>query len=44
MMGLAEKLVPHFMGQSSTQLTEMYIHAVDKELSKRANSKDFAIA
>ena len=43
-MGLAEKLVPFFMGHSSTQVTEMYLHAADKELSKSVNSIDFAIA
>ena len=47
-MGLAEKLVPIFMGHSSTQVTEKYLHAADKQLAAQVNSiewsADLAIA
>ena len=42
--GVNIKDVADHMGHSSTRVTERYLHAADKELAKRVNSIDFAIA
>ena len=36
--------VAHHMGHSSTQVTEKYLHAADKQLAAQVNSIDFAIS
>ena len=42
--GVNIKDVAHHMGHSSTQVTEKYLHAADKQLAAQVNSIDFAIS